>query len=72
MYHDHNMPSHLSPQCLCDNSCTWAHIRFFGFFEISFHYPESNLKSKLILLLRFHHQSYIWQNSDLCNIPRKK
>ena len=43
---------------------------FWNIFSLFF--PESNLKSKLILLLRFHHQSYIWQNSDLCNIPRKK
>ena len=24
-YHEHNMPSMLSPQWLCGNSCTWAH-----------------------------------------------
>ena len=24
-YHENNVPSRLSPQWLCDNSCTWAH-----------------------------------------------
>ena len=24
-YHEKNMPSRLSPQWLCRNSCTWAH-----------------------------------------------
>ena len=23
--HENNVPSRLSPQCLCGNSCTWAH-----------------------------------------------
>ena len=23
--HENNVPSGLSPQWLCDNSCTWAH-----------------------------------------------
>ena len=24
-YHENNVPSWLSPQWLCGNSCTWAH-----------------------------------------------
>ena len=24
-YHENNVPSRLSPQWLCGNSCTWAH-----------------------------------------------
>ena len=24
-YHEYHVPSRLSPQWLCDNSCTWAH-----------------------------------------------
>ena len=24
-YHENNVPSRLSPQGLCGNSCTWAH-----------------------------------------------
>ena len=24
-YHENNVPSRLSPQWLCSNSCTWAH-----------------------------------------------
>ena len=24
-YHENNVPSWLSPQLLCSNSCTWAH-----------------------------------------------
>ena len=30
-YHENNVPSWLSPQWLCGNSCTWAHdILFFS------------------------------------------
>ena len=24
--HENNVPSRLSPQWLCGNSCTWAHV----------------------------------------------
>ena len=26
IYHENNVPSRLSPQWLCGNSCAWAHI----------------------------------------------
>ena len=26
--HENNVPSHLSPQWLCANSCTWGHMMY--------------------------------------------
>ena len=34
-YHESNVPSRLSPQWLCGNSCTWAH-------DIWLHIPSIN------------------------------
>ena len=67
--HENNVPSLLSPQWLCGNSCTWAHdVRF----DLH-HVPKCMSCHKAIVVITgrahcFHDYIYILRSSCFCEI----
>ena len=47
--HENNVPSRLSPQWLCGNSCTWAHDVYYKNYYIYYKYILLYILQKLSL-----------------------
>ena len=63
--HENNVPSRLSPQWLCGNSCTWAH-------DVRFQVPKCMSCHKAIVVITGGHIvfmiTYILRSSCFCEI----
>ena len=53
-YHENNVPSQLSPQWLCSNSCTWAHdVPLYIYIYIYIYIYEKYRRSNAYMMVLF-------------------